>query len=402
MAETSNVLLDPETGLPRRRPVTVDLEALGVPAEPTISTTVPAVAKEPNILAAPVVSAPIPVTSNVLTTPTTVRPFTSAPANMLLADGTPDTHSQYWGQKVGAGKFNVPLDRFAQMAGMVGHAFDPTGPMGILGKDVSNMAAGAYQERMKREYDSPNALLKRRLVEAQIKQAERKDPSTEWHDYKNARVKADPTVDLARVAQDWKKLGHEPKKESWHYIKDAEGNMSGFADGVLKFGTGQGEDVTSQVGYHVTDDKGRVSAFSKTNKPLGVVSGGGTKTAPISLGDKARYSITGEQLNPATGKMQPVKLNSVTGNLEWAESPGQGTMTPKIVKTETPEQRVKNVVATGILPAIEKAFAAKNKKVGPVVTPKKKAEASKFTNIGKDAKGNRMGLNTETNKWENF
>jgi hypothetical protein len=92
-----------------------------------------------------------------------------------------DAFQQYWGQPVG--KTHLPLDQFVRLAGMAAHAINPRESAGILGKDLAEMGKEAYGERARREYETPNMLLKRRLTEAQIKQAEQKDVPTEWAAY---------------------------------------------------------------------------------------------------------------------------------------------------------------------------------------------------------------------------
>lgn len=143
---------------------------------------------------------------------------TPAPTNLLTASAaapvTPgaepppkDAFQQYWGQPVG--KTNIPLDQFVRLAGAAAHAFDPKGFGGILGKDLAEMGKEAYGERTRREYDTPNMLLKRRLTEAQIKQAEQKDVPTEWGAY--YKYGQSQGWDDAKIVENFKKLSRTEK-----------------------------------------------------------------------------------------------------------------------------------------------------------------------------------------------
>jgi len=67
----------------------------------------------------------------------------------------------------------MPLDQFVQLTGAAAHAFAPEEPSGILGKSLSDIAGGAYKERMRREYEGPNELLKRTAADLQLQSAKR-------------------------------------------------------------------------------------------------------------------------------------------------------------------------------------------------------------------------------------
>ena len=108
----------------------------------------------------------------------------TTPANLLTTTATapkeaPDAFSKYWEQPV-VGK--MPLDQFVRLAGMAGHALDPEGFGGRLGKDLSAMGAEAYGERTRREYESPNKLLQRQLLTAQINKIKAEQPG-KWEAY---------------------------------------------------------------------------------------------------------------------------------------------------------------------------------------------------------------------------
>lgn len=126
--------------------------------------------------------APVNETAGASPTPTNLLTASSAAPVVPGAEAPPkDAFQQYWGQPVG--KTHLPLDQFVRLAGMAAHAINPRESAGILGKDLAEMGKEAYGERARREYETPNMLLKRRLTEAQIKQAEQKDVPTEWAAY---------------------------------------------------------------------------------------------------------------------------------------------------------------------------------------------------------------------------
>ena len=78
----------------------------------------------------------------------------------------PDSHSKYWGKNI-IGK--MPRDRFVQSMGMLANVLSPK--KGI-GDPLLDVAGGAYNERMKREYEESGNALKRRLLTAQIEHEE--------------------------------------------------------------------------------------------------------------------------------------------------------------------------------------------------------------------------------------
>jgi len=218
-----------------------------------------------------------------LTPPKNILNTLSAAPTTAAAPTAPaipkDTLSEYWGQPV-VGK--MPLDQFVRTAGMAASAIDPTGPSGRLGRDLAGMGAEAYGERMKREYESPNKLLQRRLALAQIKEAENKPP-TEWKTYYEAGIKAG--LDPVTIVSNYKKEGHVAAKPTYKYIEDNKGNVSIYADGVLQPGSsgkGRGKDITKEINTHVVDDKGMVTFFNKEGKVISKQPGGKTKAATDS------------------------------------------------------------------------------------------------------------------------
>ena len=89
---------------------------------------------------------------------TTTPPVAKEPGNSLL---------DYWKQPV-IGK--MPLDQFVQLAGMVSHALAPREAAGRVGAGLAQIGGAAYAERVKRE--DPENVLRKRLLEAQIGEAE--------------------------------------------------------------------------------------------------------------------------------------------------------------------------------------------------------------------------------------
>jgi hypothetical protein len=63
----------------------------------------------------------------------------------------------------------MPLDQFVKVAGLAAKYLDPKNP---IANDLIKMGGEAYNERARREYESPNVLLERRLHSAQAQAAE--------------------------------------------------------------------------------------------------------------------------------------------------------------------------------------------------------------------------------------
>jgi hypothetical protein len=210
----------------------------------------------------------------------------------------------YWGQKVG--QTNIPLDQFVRLAGMAAHAFAPDEASGRLGQGLAEMGKESYQERIKRAQDTPNELLKRQLLRAQIGQAERKDPATEWQDFKEAAVKAGET-DLSKVYERFKKSGRVAEKPFYHYVEDKQGNVSVFEGSKLISGTGKGKDVSKDVGSHEVDDRGIITFFDKQGSPIGKTTGGKTKVQPgVAEGIRRGYSAKDIQADLENAKKEPI------------------------------------------------------------------------------------------------
>jgi len=136
------------------------------------------------------------LTEEATPTATSTQPASipETPPNNLLSLPK-DSFSQYWKQPVG--KTQVPLDQFVRLAGMAAHALDPEGFGGRLGKDLSTMGAEAYGERAKREYESPNQLLRQQLLTAQIEKIKAEQPG-KWEAW-NRSPEAQALDPLERV-----------------------------------------------------------------------------------------------------------------------------------------------------------------------------------------------------------
>lgn len=74
-------------------------------------------------------------------------------------------YEKYWGTPVGTSKYNMPLDKFTQIAGLAAKYLDPKNP---VANDLIKMGAEASNERARREYESPNVLLQRQLHQTQL------------------------------------------------------------------------------------------------------------------------------------------------------------------------------------------------------------------------------------------
>ena len=90
----------------------------------------------------------------------------------LALQDQPDELSEYWKKPI-IGK--MPRDQFVQMTGMIANALAPDTWSGRLGAGLAGMGGGAYAERMKREYQKPEDMLRRRFLAAQIKKYEEPD-----------------------------------------------------------------------------------------------------------------------------------------------------------------------------------------------------------------------------------
>lgn len=241
---------------------------------------------------------------------------------------------KYWGQPIGGKKFKMPLDQFVRLAGMAAHAFNPTETAGILGKGLSEMGREAYGERIRRERDTVNELLRQRLLRTQIKHLEETEPikneltklqieklraeaPKEWDVYlKEQRALGIPD---AKIVKNYQELQRAPVKPAYHYAQDDEGNISVFKDGELLSGTGKGKDITSEVSKVVTNDKGDVTLLNKKGDAIGTHKGIGTtkesaadrEAAKIAEREKARKAGIGNvwQYSLSASNV-PIRMNT--------------------------------------------------------------------------------------------
>ncbi len=183
----------------------------------------------------------------------------------------PDNYSTYWGQKVFG---NMPLDQFVRIAGMAGHAFAPDEPMGRLGAGLYQMGTEAAHERMRREYEGPNELLRRQLVRAQLRRANAETDKlenavpTEWESFYNSALKAGiPETEIAGAFEATKRA---PVKPTYKYIETGDGRTAVMADGqflgVLPFGKSAND--VSRVIY---TKAGNAMLIGKDGKPLSII-----------------------------------------------------------------------------------------------------------------------------------
>jgi hypothetical protein len=148
-----------------------------------------------------------------------------------------DSVSEYWGQPV-VGK--LPLDQFVRMAGMASNALAPDTPMGRLGAGAAQMAQEGYATRIKREYDAPNELLRRRLATAQVTGAEGAVKANEEMREFVSRMDQPVTIGdttYANQSDAWKAAGKNPDRE---YLNKA-------ADIISKYDPVKGAALRSQM-----------------------------------------------------------------------------------------------------------------------------------------------------------
>ena len=172
--------------------------------------------------------------------------------------------TKYWGQPVVG---NLPLDQFVTLAGTTAHALDPTGFGGRLGKDIASMGSAAYGERMKREYETPNKLLQRQLLTAQINKIRAEQPG-KWEAM--LRYGLSQGMDVPEILDLYTKKT-TTTKPTYKYFQDNEGNISGFVNGQLAFGSGKGKDITEEVSKAIPDNRGNITLISKAGTVMGTI-----------------------------------------------------------------------------------------------------------------------------------
>jgi hypothetical protein len=126
--------------------------------------------------------------------------FQPAPAqesqNVLAEQPPPETlpvseHEKYWGQGVGTSKFNMPLDRFVQVAGMAANAFAPDEPSGRLGKELSQLGRESYLTRMKMADErTKDLLLQKRSASKNALEAAKTEADIKYTKANTASVEA--------------------------------------------------------------------------------------------------------------------------------------------------------------------------------------------------------------------
>lgn len=213
-----------------------------------------------------------------------------------------DPYTQHWGQKMFGTQ--IPLDQMVRMAGMAAKALDPKGFGGRLGADLQTMGHEAYNERIKREHDLPNALLRRRLNIAQIKNAELKETPTPWKVYYEDQLAQG--VPKHKIVENYNReiLG---KGKTNRFFMSNDGQISIYSNsGELLHGPGGGRDITEEVGKSSVGDDGTLHLWGKTGKEIVVRKGAGkTKSPPsgsvispkdVAKGWKTRETADGQMI----------------------------------------------------------------------------------------------------------
>jgi hypothetical protein len=186
--------------------------------EPKVSTGEPPVITD---ITAPPITPSVPsVIPNLLTK------TTSAPQTVRSEQS--DQFVDYWKQPVGSSKFNIPLDQFVRLAGMTAGAFDPNGPAGRLGNQLSQMGHEASTERARREYEAPNRLLAIKMAQAKTVEVENeastREAIKEYEESLNQPMTVGGVTYPSRESA-WKAEGKNPDVE---YLKGAISTISKF------------------------------------------------------------------------------------------------------------------------------------------------------------------------------
>lgn len=136
---------------------------------------------------------------NAISRPT--APMTKKPTNALL---------DYWAKPVIGG---IPRDMFVQLAGSLAHAIAPREWSGRIGANLAQMGGQAYAERIRREREEPENVLRRRLLEAQAKKLEEPEKPTEWGAfYKEHMNTINPATGRTYTVGETLKAFHEAQK----------------------------------------------------------------------------------------------------------------------------------------------------------------------------------------------
>jgi hypothetical protein len=242
-----------------------------------------------------------------------------------------DKDSAYWGQMVG--KTGIPLDRFVQLAGMLSGAIDPTGAAGRLGKDLSAMGGKAYEDRISRERNAPNALLQKRLAEAKVADAEGTSPNAilnkrlleakiedaesvtdKWELYNKA--KTSEGVPIEKQIRDFRDLTGTPVKKQFTPSTEHERLYSEYKKDYI---AAEGEGVAKNSAGKMMS----AYEFKKFMEPVSQILM--TPTGPVLV------NKSGEFTRPDGEEVSPAELGELTG-LPKSPDPIQQLLLEKIRK----------------------------------------------------------------------
>jgi hypothetical protein len=272
------------------------------PAETTPTKYFPDTVTTQALPGSPVQSQPVVASATTAATPVTTPPY------------TPQTeYEKYWKTPVGTSKYNMPLDQFVKVAGLAAKALNPQNP---IANDLIKMGGEAYNERARREYESPNVLSQRRLHEAQTKKLNEAVPGELEIIIKANRAKG--ITDVESVKQYL-----EMKREN-RFTPELTTDNNGNVYTVNKV-TGEyslvgriGKDASGLVKVTSTNAAGDVTPISLTGKSFPVIPGA----------DKPQQSRKGT--TPSTGNWRiyksganTLRQNSKSGSVEIQTGPDQ-------------------------------------------------------------------------------
>jgi hypothetical protein len=243
----------------------------------------------------------------------TIAP-TAAVAPTATTPYVPQTeYEKYWKTPVGTDKYNMPLDQFVKVAGLAAKALNPQNP---IANDLIKMGGEAYNERARREYESPNVLLQRQIHQAQLDKLKEEAPKA-WDIYYKEQTKLGKKPE--DIVKEYNKMLNSTKAKPKILI-DNHGNTSGIdtLTGEVLWGSGIGQDASELVKVAPTNAAGDVTPISHTGKPLPVIPGAG----------KPQQSRKGT--TPSTGNWRiyksgtnTLRQNSKSGSVEIQTGPDQ-------------------------------------------------------------------------------
>lgn len=261
-------------------------------------------------------------------------------------------YEKYWKTPVGTDKYNMPLDQFVKVAGLAAKALNPQNP---IANDLIKMGGEAYNERARREYESPNVLLQRQIHQVQLDKLKAESGLLpQWETYKKGRLATGET-NLAKIVEDYNTMLSEHKEKSKTFERIIP-NPKFDKDKPVSFDNPRQikESLIYSGGKTVQDpnipsvpvlDEFTKSEIAKYNKEQ-----------ELSIA-KARLGLAGETLaqakqkaaesksgwfafgtDPATNKILFVNKNGETklGDLP----PGVKSIAPKVEKPLTPTQQM--------------------------------------------------------------